>query len=357
MKKIWFLMSMAIFFFIHSPSALEAAPRYSIQNINKPIGGGWANDLNDAGQVALHLGGGGSWGSYLYTPGKGHEYVIFGGISSVNNAGQVVGGAGGYDAYLWSHDLGARALPGINGGISVYAYSINNLGQILGLAGTIDSQLRPVLWNGTQEVIDLTTLPCWSAGLNEGGAEVTLLNDSGLIAGRASFAEKGWNGALFTGTGWINLGGLTTGGGCNPLGLNNIGEVVGYTTGPVWHAFHWFGGEIRDLGALPGFIGSEARGINEAGQIVGFCFQTGEWGGQVNPRAVLWTSEGIVDLNTLVTNLPPNVVLAKALAINNRGQIVATGDYNINSTSSNNILLLTPMQPSFASVLNLLLFD
>jgi probable HAF family extracellular repeat protein len=355
MKKLWLLMSIAIFFFIHSPSALEAAPRYSSQNICGPFGGGWVHNINDAGQVALHLGGDGNWASYLYTPGIGHEYVIFGGISSVNNAGQVVGQAGGYGAYLWSHDQGAKALPGIDGGPSADASMINNFCQILGFAFNSANVLKPVRWDGPNSITDLTTLPGWFSSNVEDGV-LTAINDAGLMAGTAWVTDKGRQGALFTGNGWIFLGGLTPGSGeSTPMAINNKGEVVGTSPavpgGGKNHAFYWFDGKIRDLGGLPDYPEGVAQGINEAGQIVGVCYKNDLFGSKADGRAVIWTSEGVADLNTLVINLPPGEKLMSAQAINNSGQIVGYGYW------SNYLFLLTPVRPSLSPVLNLLLSD
>jgi probable HAF family extracellular repeat protein len=117
------------------------------------------------------------------------------------------------------------------------------------------------------------------------------------------------------------------------------------------HAFYWFDGKIQDLGSLPGYPEAEARGINEAGQIVGICYQNDEFGQQTNPRAVIWTSEGIADLNTLVTGLPPGEQLRTAVAINNSGQIIGQGVW------SNFLFLLTPIKPTVSPAINLLLFD
>ena len=67
-------------------------------------------------------------------------------------------------------------------------------------------------------------------------------------------------------------------------------------------------------------IYSEAFAVNNLGQVVG------ETSGALGTRAFLWTSQGgFVDLNDLVTNLPGNVVLSGAVAINDKGQIVAFG--------------------------------
>jgi len=62
------------------------------------------------------------------------------------------------------------------------------------------------------------------------------------------------------------------------LGINNTGQVVGfsYTTGNnpfngagIGHAFIYSGGVMTDLGTLGGTPTSSAYAINDAGQVVG----------------------------------------------------------------------------------------
>ena len=101
-------------------------------------------------------------------------------------------------------------------------------------------------------------------------------------------------------------------------GVNDAGEVVGkfiagygevhaFITGPN-------GMGMRDLGALGG-DNSVANAINAAGQGVGVesgrAFITGPNGA------------GIMDLNSLV-DLPDGLVLGEARGINNAGQVIAT---------------------------------
>jgi uncharacterized membrane protein len=103
---------------------------------------------------------------------------------------------------------------------------------------------------------------------------------------------------------------------------------------------------MRNLGTLPGFHHSEACHINESGQIVGYAsydWFTGPY------RALIWTEEGIKDLNDLVVSLPPDAVLEVAYAINDQGQIVGS--------SSNGPFLLTPVRAQAAAALKLLLLD
>src|SRR6516165_404454 len=63
------------------------------------------------------------------------------------------------------------------------------------------------------------------------------------------------------------------GGSSVATGINDRGQVVGYSLIPAVqevHAVLWDAGVMTDLGILPGYEGaSEAQGINNAGQVVG----------------------------------------------------------------------------------------
>ena len=74
-----------------------------------------------------------------------------------------------------------------------------------------------------------------------------------------------------------DLGVLPHGSSSVATGINNLGQIVGYsnlTAGPLsttpTHAVAWNLGAIHDLGVLrPDDVSSQATGINDAGQVVG----------------------------------------------------------------------------------------
>jgi probable HAF family extracellular repeat protein len=59
-------------------------------------------------------------------------------------------------------------------------------------------------------------------------------------------------------------------------GINNAGEVVGYSTNGAgwWNAFVWSNGTLTNLATLPSGIQSGAYGINDSGEIVGWSLAT-----------------------------------------------------------------------------------
>jgi len=124
------------------------------------------------------------------------------------------------------------------------------------------------------------------------------------------------------------------------IGLNDLGQVVGYTdtdAGIVEHAFRWSPASgMEDLGSLGTGSAdrSEAWGINNVGQVVG---RTGTGTGAGSGlHGFVWTeASGMVDLNTV---LAPGTtqILVIAQGINDRGEIVGTShDFRA--------LLLTPI--------------
>jgi len=96
-------------------------------------------------------------------------------------------------------------------------------------------------------------------------------------------------------------------------GINDKGQIVGDSVKDktISHAFLWQNGKMTDLGTLPGFTSSHTVGINNNGQIVGYCFKSG------NSRPFLWQNGKMIDLGTL-----PGGQNSDAMGINNNGQIV-----------------------------------
>src|SRR5205807_1167183 len=130
---------------------------------------------------------------------------------------------------------------------------------------------------------------------------------------------------------------LRTLGGTNStgLGLNVLGQVVGYssvTEDVAFHAFLGSDGKMSDLGTLGG-TNSAANSINALGQVVGFSdIASGV------EHACFWADGMMVDLNTLIP-AGSGWELSTASGINDGGEIVGNGAHN----GQMHAFLLTPM--------------
>jgi len=123
--------------------------------------------------------------------------------------------------------------------------------------------------------------------------------------------------AYYTITDLGTLGGTVS----SAIGMNNSGQVVGESLtggdvpeeGPIYHAFLYTPGTvIQDLGTLPGGSFSQAQGINDSGQVVGWSFL----GGTSTTHAFLYTPGTVMqDLGTLGGGY------SNGLDINNLGQV------------------------------------
>jgi len=112
-----------------------------------------------------------------------------------------------------------------------------------------------------------------------------------------------------------DLGDLPGGGNVSVArGINNAGQVVGNSNAATGNrAFLWQNGVMTNLGDLPGGYGSVAYGINNAGQVAG----TSE--AFTGSRAFMWQNDVMTNLGVL-----PGHVFSSASGINDAGQVVGT---------------------------------
>jgi probable HAF family extracellular repeat protein len=130
-----------------------------------------------------------------------------------------------------------------------------------------------------------------------------------------------WTGtAAAAGYGIMDLGTLPGGPYSSALAINDLGQVVGYSTlaSGDSHAFLWQAGTgMRDLGNLPNTASrtSAARAINDVGRVVGESYTAF---GDYQSHAFLWEEgAGMQDLGT-----PFDGDSSVAYGINSAGQIV-----------------------------------
>ncbi len=194
--------------------------------------------------------------------------------TGINDSGQVVGSSyvnfknGIYHAFIWTASTGLQDL-GTLGGENSYAHAVNNSGQVVGCADVSTSNEVPghaFLWTATTGMQDLGTI----------------------------------------------------GNGSCAFGINDVGQVVGYstvTTNFDQHAFVWTSANgMQDLG-IPVSSNTFAASINDSGQAVGTYYD------DFGYHAFLWSqSAGAQDLGNLGDRF------ATGGSINSLGEVVGESE-------------------------------
>ncbi len=317
---------------------------YSFKLLSLPAGAGGsaAADINNAGQVVGYAGGPEFQRAVVWTAGTptilapigvNPEPYAFDAASSINEAGQIAGrssnGMGAIHATLWTGqtpiDLGILDPddpPADPRSQFSAASALNNTGQIVGISTRYSPPDRyAAIWNGPGT-------PTRLDGPGPGHPED--INDAGLIVGAAGEGFDDDLAIVWSGGGYTNLGPGAA------RAVNNAGQIAGYRRFPspelpLLMATIWSDTTVINLG--PGYVND----INEAGQVVGVSY------GIHGATAALWTGGSTaVDLNSL---LDPTTQarwrLDDARAINDRGWIV--GSAFSKSSHESRAYLLTPV--------------
>jgi len=304
----------------------------AIKNIGS-LGGGitYANDLNEAGQVAgtsLNEHGvenafvwsaGGGMLDIRAAPGRGRSYAW-----AINNRGVVTGSFneafnGSARLFRWSHAGGVEDLGATPAFAQPSGRVLNDAGLIAGVTTIDDEFTRAFAWTRASGLVDIDTLGSVESNPVAVGA-------GGEVAGNrlASWDDGGDRPFLWTpATGMVDLGigrGATAWVNAMTPGLHIVGGI-GFADGRQ-RAMSWTRRSgMRELGTLGGRT-SVARGVNARGLVVGFAEnQAGAM------RAFAWSAGGgMRDLNRDVRRAPPTLVLEHAMAVNDRGEIVASSN-------------------------------
>jgi len=228
-------------------------------------GTGIPNALNRKGEAAGYANEGYEYGHWYWSatglpvrlPGLPVDGIDRGAAYDINDRGTIVGysvdNALRRHAVVWQRTRFAADLSSEVGGTHSVARGINNLGDIV---GDVDGQVFLRTAGGIQ----------W---LGTGTAEG--VNDAGLVIGYApGFIPVLWRDGVREYLPALYGGGIAYG--HDVTGLNNLGDIVGYTTqeGSLDNtAVLWRNGKAIDLGRYPGGTKSMAYDVNDKGQIVG----------------------------------------------------------------------------------------
>jgi probable HAF family extracellular repeat protein len=285
--------------------------------------------------------------------------------SGISDAGFVVGTAliaGEEHGFLWRADMEPTDIGMLPGATRSFATAVNDSAEVVGYSlvavgpGSASPDARPFRWTRARGMVGLT-LP---AGAFGGAA--TGVNNAGEVSGWASYIignEVGSRPVRWSGDGAVEELAIPSGGTEGEAsGINGDGDIVGYASdgyyyfaevrAVIWrhgagpfvidgcgtecqvdahsisddgkvagirqdHAFVWSESDgIVDFPSLPGAQYSEARGVNNAGEVAINTFYP------AGPRASIAFAPGNMhDLGVL-----PGKSYTTAVAMNNTGKIV-----------------------------------
>jgi probable HAF family extracellular repeat protein len=340
-----FCSVLAVLVIVASCSYMPAqSVQYNVVPLGSPYGSDavLGNDINTAGTLPLTAIHNGQHQPFIWRNGKAIPLALLGGTCGsavgINYEGHVVGAAclpGETVFHAYVYYKGVTQDLGTFGGASAAGTGINRYGKIAGIYGLSDGTEHSFYRTrrGWTDLGNLGGSFTWAAHLND-SAVVTgqsdVSNDPDPVFGIPPFHGFQWSGGVLTDFGQIFGSNFNYG-----FGINNAGMIAGAAdvAGDVAaHAIIWYQGTVQDLSPYDN-ISAGGVGINNLGDVVG------SWG-SVDPDpadgppvdamlcpcyAVLWQNGQTIFLNDVVS---PDWNLWLALAINDRGEILARGQFD-----------------------------
>lgn len=345
MNKTYLLVILAVFLAAAGTASGQAPPRYTVTDLGS-LGGQEddATGLNNRGQIV--------GGADTAKHGKGPEFIT--------------------NVFLWQNGH-MRGVPGLDGS-HAFVVAVNDAGQMAGAYSPdpLKAKFAAALFNLNGKVTLLGGFPTlghgyslseaeavnakgqavgisnnqaflWSAGRLKRlppppgftAADAAAVNNLGAAAGKANKIGLGkttTHALLWSASGQVkDLGVLPGYTDSIARGVNAKNQVTGWVGlsggtgihGLTFHyqAFLWQNGKMRGLGSIPRLHDSKASALNDKGQVVGNAYY------RTDEAALLWQNGKVYELNTLI---PPRSgwKLQNALAINNKGWIIGNGIHN-----------------------------
>ena len=332
-RRVCYYAAVCLLVWMPFNTPARAAVEYTITTLGN-FGGtnSGAYDINEAGIMAGRAEGSDGWFRAVrwLTPNAAEEIEALHGVFSeawgINNAGQIVGRSHvmpANEAHAFRYDPGIGTLDlGTLGGAISDAYRINDSGVAVGSAELADGQMHAARWDAAGNPFDLGTF---------GGdqSEAIDINAAGHIVGWAAqppdeFGEQSSEAFIWTGS---ELNPVGTLGGLNSFAhaINDAGLVAGFSdteTGDIC-AFLWDEQQgMQNIGNMGGG-GIVPWDISNTGKtvVVGYADDSQGLG-----IAIIWDEmNGLRDLNALI---PPDsdwIRLREARGVNEAGQIVGYG--------------------------------
>jgi len=330
---LWFLVSdlgmKKRFFFAFGLLACTAAysqspSGYNIVDLGNGLGtNSYAHAINSQGQVVGYQIVSNCTRGFVYSNGVFTDIGSLGSTNqyalTINSTGQVAGfgdTTNGTRAFIFSS--GSLTNLGPFWGIGSYAYGINDSGTIVGFVAQTNASIGLVY--SSAGVTNLGTL----GGSNSFGFAV---NSANVVVGSSLDTNQSLKAFSWSGIQLANLNDLLSPGSGWVLqearAINDNGEIVGWgTTNGCEQGYLFDGNQITGVGLLPGATNSYALAVNNLSQVVGASTLSNGI-----TKAVLWDNCSLININDLLP-LGSGWDLREARGINDAGQIVGWGITN-----------------------------
>jgi probable HAF family extracellular repeat protein len=229
----------------------------------------------------------------------------------------------------------------VRGNLDTQAWSINNFGQATGTFAFVVSGLPGFPFPVTVNHAFLRQPNGAFTDVNVFGSSavaVSGINDWSQIAGYFSDANNFVH-AFLTQPGalhlkiWVSIA-------RHSLSMTSARSRGLHGPPPAHHAFQYSGGKMHDLGTLGG-ANSSGFGINNFGQVVGYSeTQTDSQGFRQGWHGFAYLQGRMRDLNDLLSPADKSWTIVEAYSVNDRGQIVADA---MNAHTEDHAVVLTPV--------------